>query len=142
MLADGRGQLDRPGTSRVTFGEYAEAWLESRADLKPKTRHQYQWLMRQHIMPTWRTVPIAKVTFEGLTRWVSRLSAAGLGPSAIRQSVFVVSAALDHVGAKRPHSVQPSSGPGPAPAQTPRLRISHPQARSSRSPPMPGVIGC
>lgn len=31
---------------------YAEPWLESLADLKPKTRHQYQWLMRQYIMPT------------------------------------------------------------------------------------------
>jgi hypothetical protein len=53
-------------------------------------------MMRQHIMPTWRTVPLAKITFEGLTHWISRLSLGGLGPSAIRQSVFVMSAALDH----------------------------------------------
>src|SRR5262245_2353050 len=81
-----------PALGRITFGEYAEAWLESRADLKPKTRHQYQWLMRQQIMPTWRTVPLAKITFADLTQWVSRLSlSSGLGPSGIRQCVFVMS---------------------------------------------------
>ena len=52
--------------------------------------------MRQHITPTSHTVPLAKITFESLTRWVSQLSSSGLGPSGIRQSVFVMSAALDH----------------------------------------------
>ena len=54
--------LDQP-TCLVSFAArvvsltsgYAEPWLESLADLKPKTRHQYQWLIRQYIMPTWRT---------------------------------------------------------------------------------------
>jgi len=49
-----------------------------------------------HVLPTWRTVPLAKVTFEGLSQWVARLSLGGLGPSGTRQSVFVMSAALDH----------------------------------------------
>jgi integrase len=41
-------------------------------------------------------VPLAKITFEGLSEWVALLSAGDLGPSGIRQSVFVLSAALDH----------------------------------------------
>jgi site-specific recombinase XerD len=41
-------------------------------------------------------VPLAKITFEGLSQWVALLSAGDLGPSGIRQSVFVLSAALDH----------------------------------------------
>ena len=51
-----------PALGRITFGEYAHAWLDSRADLKPKTRHQYRWLMQMHILPTWRSVPLANVT--------------------------------------------------------------------------------
>lgn len=36
--------------------------------------------MSQHIMPTWRTVSLAKITFEDMTRWVARLSVgSGLG---------------------------------------------------------------
>ena len=71
-------------------------WSARCTDLKPKTRHQYNSLLALHILPTWRTVPLAKVTFEGLAQWVARLSLGGLGPSGVRQSVFVMSAALDH----------------------------------------------
>jgi len=91
-----QGDWTDPARGRITFGEYAMAWLTSRTDLKPKTRHQYQSLLSQHILPTWRTVPLAKITFEGLSEWVALLSAGDLGPSGIRQSVFVLSAALDH----------------------------------------------
>jgi integrase len=126
LMAQG-GWTD-PALGRITFGEYAEAWLESRADLKPKTRHQYQWLMRQHVMPTWRTVPIAKVTFEDLTRWVSRLSSDGLGPSAIRQSVFVVSAALDHAVRSGRIRSNPARGLGlPRPTRRDYVYLTHGQ---------------
>jgi hypothetical protein len=59
-----QGDWTDPALGRITFGEYALAWVESRADLKPKTRHQYQWLLRLHLLPAWRKVPLAKVTFE------------------------------------------------------------------------------
>jgi hypothetical protein len=91
-----QGDWTDPARGRITFGEYVLDWLDSRTDLKPKTRHQYNSLLTLHILPTWRTVPLAKVTYEGLTQWVARLSLSGLGPSGVRQSVFVMSAALDH----------------------------------------------
>ena len=91
-----QGDWTDPARGRITFGEYALAWLDSRTDLKPKTRHQYHSLMSLHILPTWRIVSLAKVTFEALSQWVAGLSLGGLGPSGTRQSVFVMSAALDH----------------------------------------------
>jgi integrase len=91
-----QGDWTDPTRGRIAFGEYAVAWLDSRTDLKPKTRHQYQSLLNLHILPTWRKVPLAKITFEDLSKWVAQLSAGDLGPSGIRQSVFVLSAALDH----------------------------------------------
>ena len=54
-----QGDWTDPARGRITFGEYALAWLDSRTDLKPKTRHQYNSLMTLHILPTWRTVPLA-----------------------------------------------------------------------------------
>ncbi len=90
-----QGDWTDPALGRITFGEYALAWLHSRTDFKPKTRRQYQSLLSLHILPTWRTVPLAKVTFDGPpSGWPGSLG--GLGLSGIRQSVFVVSAALDH----------------------------------------------
>jgi integrase len=126
-----RGDWTDPALGRITFGEYAEAWLESRADLKPKTRHQYQSLMRLHIMPTWGTVPLAKITFEDLTQWVARLSLAGLGPSGIRQSVFVMSAVLDHAVRSARIRSNPAHGLGlPRPKRRDYVYLTHTQVRT------------
>jgi hypothetical protein len=51
--------------------------------------------------------------WPGLTQWVARLSLGGLGPSAIRQSVFVMSAALDHAVRSRHIRSNPARGLGP-----------------------------
>ena len=97
----------------------------SRADLKPKTRHQYQWLMTSARNADLAHRADAKVTFEDLSRWVSRLSVwwpwtvwyPAVGFRRIRRT--------RSRGAKRAHSIEPCSGPWPAPAQTPRLRVPH-----------------
>ena len=123
-----QGDWTNPALGRITFGEYALPWLDSRADLKPKTRHQYRWLMQQHILPTWRTVPLAKVTFEDLTEWVAKLTVAGLGPSAIRQSVFVLSAALDHAVRSGRIRANPAHGLGlPRPNRRDYVCLTHGQ---------------
>jgi integrase len=126
-----QGDWTDPALGRITFGEYALAWLASRADLKPKTRHQYESLMHLHVLPTWRTVPLAKVTFEGLTEWVAKLTVAGLGPSAIRQSVFVVSAALDHAVRSGRIRTNPARGLGlPRPPRRDYVYLTHGQVRA------------
>ena len=125
-----QGDWTDPALGRITFGEYALAWLDSRTDLKPKTRHQYQSLLTLHVLPTWRTVPLAKVTFEGLSRWVARLSLAGLGPSGIRQSVFVLSAALDHAVRSGRIRINPARGLGlPKPHRRDYVYLTHDQLR-------------
>jgi integrase len=107
-----QGDWTDPARGRITFGEFALAWLASRTDLKPKTRHQYSFLLSLHILPTWRTVPLAKVTFEGLSEWVAKMSVGGLGPSGVRQSVFVMSAALDHAARSGRIRSNPAHGLG------------------------------
>jgi integrase len=117
-----------PARGRITFGEYALAWLDSRTDLKPKTRHQYNSLLTLHVLPTWRTVPLTKITFEGLSQWVAQLSLANLGPSGIRQSVFVMSAALDHAVRSGRIRSNPAHGLGlPRPRRRDYVFLTHSQ---------------
>ena len=121
-----QGDWIDPARGRITFGEYVLAWLDSRSDLKPKTRHQYRSLLSLHILPTWRTVPLGKMTFEGLSEWVGRLSLGGLGPSAVRQSVFVVSAALDHAVRSGRIRSNPAHGLGlPRPQHRDYIFLTH-----------------
>ena len=126
-----QGDWVDPARGRITFGEYALAWLDSRTDLKPKTRHQYSSLLTLHVLPTWRTVPPAKVTFEGLSQWVARLSLGDLGPSGIRQSVFVMSAALDHAVRGGRIRSNPAHGLGlPRPRRRDYVFLTHGQLRA------------
>jgi integrase len=81
-------------------------------------------------MPTWRTVPLAKITFEGLSHWIARLSRGGLGPSGVRQSVFVMSAALDHAVRSGRIRVNPAHGLGlPKTLRRDYVFLTHEQLR-------------
>jgi hypothetical protein len=80
-----QGDWIDPPRGRVMFGEYALGWLDSRASIKPKTRQVQTTLLNRHVMPTWRTVRLDRITFEGLTRWVADLTGGGLGPSSVRR---------------------------------------------------------
>ena len=119
-----------PVRGRIMFGEYALSWLDSRTDLKPKTRHQYNSLLTLHVLPTWRTVSLAKITFEDLSLWVARLSLGNLGPSGVRQSVFVMSAALDHAVRSGRIRSNPAHGLGlPRPHRRDYVFLTHDQLR-------------
>jgi integrase len=123
-----QGDWTDPARGRITVGEYILAWLDSRTDLKPKTRHQYSFLLTLHILPAWRTVPLAKVTFEELSQWVAGLSLSGLGPSGVRQSVFVMSAALDHAVRSGRIRSNPARGLGlPRPKRRDYVYLTHGQ---------------
>jgi integrase len=79
-------------------------------------------------LPTWRTVPLVKVTFEGLSHWVAQLSLGGLGPSGVRQSVFVMSAALDHAVRSGRIRSNPAKGLGlPRPQRRDCVFLTHGQ---------------
>lgn len=91
-----QGDWIDPAHGRITFSEYAPRWLESRASIKPKTRQVQATLLNRYVMPTWGSVRLDRITFEGLTRWVADLMATGLGPSGVRQSVYLVSSILEH----------------------------------------------
>jgi integrase len=47
-------------------------------------------------MPTWESFRLDRITYEGLTEWVAKLTANGVGWSSIRQAVRVMSAILEH----------------------------------------------
>lgn len=91
-----KGDWIDPARSRVTFGEFAAGFFVTRTNVKPKTRHQQESVLKLHILPTWEAAALGKITFEGLTVWVSRLTSDGVGWSSIRQAARLMSAILEH----------------------------------------------
>ena len=64
----------------LTFGTYAEKWLEGRRvkgqPLAARTRAHYRSLLDEHILPTFRDVPIRTITPDMVDEWYA-LTAVG-----------------------------------------------------------------
>jgi integrase len=91
-----KGDWIDPARGRISFGDYVPQWSATRTTRKPKTRYQQDSVLKLHVMPTWESVRLDRIAFEGLTEWVAKLSADGVGWSSIRQAVRVMSAILEH----------------------------------------------
>lgn len=57
----------------ITFGAYADAWLEGRRvkgrPLAARTREHYRQLLDEHILPTFGNVPLKAITPDGVDQW-------------------------------------------------------------------------
>ena len=51
------------------FGPYAEAWLASKKNLRPKTQELYEYLLRGHILPTFGGVAISQISTARVRAW-------------------------------------------------------------------------
>lgn len=70
-----RGEWSAPAAGRVTFGDYAGAWLAAR-ELKPTTRSHYGWLLDTYISPTFAARTLRGITPAGVRGWYGELPAA------------------------------------------------------------------
>ena len=52
----------------VTLGEHAERWLTNR-QLKPRTRYHYRKLLDARILPTFKDVPLKRITADLIDDW-------------------------------------------------------------------------
>jgi hypothetical protein len=60
--------------SRVTVGEWSRKWLDSKINLKPTTRRDYESLLTAHIEPRWGPIALANVKHEDVVAWLAELS--------------------------------------------------------------------
>lgn len=80
---------------RMTVADWSARWLATRTgSLKPKTVESYESLLRTRVLPTWGTVPLARVTYEGVGAWVAQMRGE-LSASRTRQAYHLMTAMLD-----------------------------------------------
>ncbi len=89
-----RGEWIDPQAGAVTYGEWADHWLDSRHGLAPKTRAGYESLLRSRILPTFAHVEIRRITTPAVREWVSGM-VEDVSPARIRQALQVLHASLD-----------------------------------------------
>lgn len=54
--------------SAITFGQYADQWVQRR-DLKPRTQDHYRSLLDRQILPAFTDVPLKALTSEAVRDW-------------------------------------------------------------------------
>ncbi|MFF0149645.1 site-specific recombinase XerD [Amycolatopsis sulphurea] len=95
------GSYVDPKSSKVTFSEMGEKWLESRHDLRQSTWWKYRGLLDNHVNVRWGGLPLNAIHREDVALWVADLLKAkdkggsGLGPSQARHAYRVFSMVLD-----------------------------------------------
>ncbi len=88
------GSYVDPSMSRVTVGDWARKWLDTKTNLKATTRRDYESLLAAHILPRWGDCVLADVRHEDVTGWVADLSARGLSASRVRAAHVALSQML------------------------------------------------
>lgn len=105
-----RGAYIDPLAGKVLVGAYAERWLSGLSHLKDSTAERYREIVRRHIIPTWGTWQLAKISRSDVTSWLGRLSAEGLSAGTIRKVYLVLSMMLDAAVADSRIARNPAKG--------------------------------
>ncbi len=88
------GSYVAPSAGRVLFGDVAEKWMASKVNLSASTASRYRSALDVHILPAFKTTPLADVTRERLRRWVASMAETS-SAATVRKNVGVVSQILD-----------------------------------------------
>jgi integrase len=96
-----RGSTYDPASGNVHFRDAARVWLDSRVDLKPRTRQSYEYILNKgaNLDATFGGYPLNKITREDIAVWVDQRVQAGKRPSTIRHAYFVLKLVLDQAAA-------------------------------------------
>lgn len=70
-----RGTWTDPTAAQVKLGEYANAWLQSRPGLRPRTVELYRRLLDKQILPTLGSTMIADLLPSAVRSWHASLAA-------------------------------------------------------------------
>lgn len=86
-----------PARAKVTIAEWSERWLET-LRVKPKTRAEYESLLRSAVLPRWGDVRLDRISTADIRGWVANVQGSRgkpLSPSRSRQAYGMLSAMLD-----------------------------------------------
>lgn len=99
-----------PRAARLGFGTWAERWLDTRTNLKPKTAAGYESLLRVHILPRFADTPLNAIDPLDVEAFIAELTDTGLSPSRIRQAHQLLSMMLKAAVRSRRIGFNPAEG--------------------------------
>jgi integrase len=89
------GMFVDPKAGRQTFADFAERWLATKVDVRPRTLVNLEGRLRNHILPTFGRRPIGSITPEEVREWVAALVATGLSADTVKAVFLTASQVFD-----------------------------------------------
>src|SRR6266568_4062816 len=72
-----RGAWVDPALGRVTFNEYAEEWLETKADVSARTFINVEGRLKNHVLPAFGPIPLQRIQPSDVRAFVASLTRSG-----------------------------------------------------------------
>ena len=79
-----RGDWIDPDRGRELFGDWADKWLATIGDRKPKTRESYESIVHKHLRPRFGKAPIAAIDYSTVLAYVAELRSSHAAPKTVR----------------------------------------------------------
>ena len=79
-----RGDWIDPDRGRELFGDWADKWLATTANRKPKTRESYESIVHKHLRPRFGKAPIAAIDYPTVLAFVAELQSGGMAAKTVR----------------------------------------------------------
>ncbi len=89
-----RGEWMDPQRARVRLRDYADPWIEQRANLRPRTVQLYPWLLAKHIEPYLGGVPLGDLETPIICEWRSKLLVDGVSAGMTAKAYRLLRAVL------------------------------------------------
>ena len=91
----GREEWRAPQRGKETVATWADRWIASKINLKPKTKADYVMTLRVYVIPRFGDIPVAKITRTDVQAWVQELVNNGAGASTVRHAVAALNQILN-----------------------------------------------
>ena len=118
-----RGEWVDPNAGRMLFSDWVEEWRTTTVHLRASTADRYERDLRLHVLPRFGTMRLSDLTPRDVRAWLSELTAAGAGPSAVNRRFRVLrmlmNAAVDNELLAR----APTKGVKPPPIPKQEMRF-------------------
>ncbi len=79
-----RGDYVDPRLGRSLFSRWATEWLDTAAHLKPKTRVDYETMLRVHVLPAFGERTVGSIQQGDVRRFIAAKVSSGAAPGTVR----------------------------------------------------------
>jgi hypothetical protein len=93
LLRPRRGHFD-PAASRITFQAWAEAYLDQRVAIRPRTRDRYEGELPAYLLPCFGDRPLFAISRSDVQEFIVSLVGRGLAPATIKGAYSLLAAVM------------------------------------------------